>query len=132
MPTDTAHPPTRPDSSHEKSSVLIGWVWRNYLKKHWKLIGIAVFFMIIEGSTLGAISYMMQPMFDSVFVERNDGALWVVALVILAIFVVRAISGVIIWLSRTTTSSVTGLTMFCRETRPLIAIANRTSTCSPR
>ena len=95
MAQDTTPPASGADTPPAKSGVLIGWVWRGYLRRHWRLLLVALVFMAIEGSTLGAISYMMQPMFDTVFVERNEGALWGVALIILAIFVIRAISGVI-------------------------------------
>ena len=95
MPTDTTQTPATARKDSAKSSVLLSWLWREYLRKHIGLLCIALVFMIIEGATLGAISYMMQPMFDNVFVERNPDALWVVALVILSIFVIRAFSGVI-------------------------------------
>ena len=96
MPTDTASPlPPQTDNHHATSRELLGWLWQSYLKRHLGMLGIALIFMIIEGSTLGAISYMMQPMFDSVFVDRNEGALWTVALVILGIFVIRAFAGVL-------------------------------------
>ena len=44
------------------------WLWQNYLKRHVPTLIVAVMFMIIEGSMLGALSWMMQPMFDTVFV----------------------------------------------------------------
>ncbi|MDA0961588.1 MAG: ABC transporter ATP-binding protein [Proteobacteria bacterium] len=95
MAQDQPPPAARAETPPAKSGVLIGWVWRGYLRRHWRLLAVALVFMAIEGSTLGALSYMMQPMFDNVFVERNEGALWTVALVILTIFVIRAFSGVI-------------------------------------
>ena len=95
MPTDTTQSPPTSQEDGAKSRVLLAWLWREYLKKHLGLMGIALVFMIIEGSTLGAISYMMQPMFDNVFVQRDEGALGIVATVIVSIFVIRAISGVI-------------------------------------
>ena len=49
--------------------VLIGWIWRDYLKAHWPKIAVALVLMAIEGSMLGALSYIVQPMFDTVFIE---------------------------------------------------------------
>ena len=95
MPADTSSQQAADSSDQGKSSVLLAWLWREYLKKHLALLGVAMVFMVIEGSTLGAVSYMMEPMFDNVFVQRNADALWTVSLVILGIFVIRAISGVI-------------------------------------
>ena len=44
---------------------------------------------------LGLLSWMMKPMFDSVFLAGDEGALWWVGLVILGIFLVRAVASVI-------------------------------------
>ncbi len=56
---------------------------------------IAIFFMLIEGSMLGALSYMMQPMFDNVFVQGEGDMLIWVGLFVIAIFVIRASSSVV-------------------------------------
>ncbi|WP_372885389.1 ABC transporter ATP-binding protein [Shimia sp.] len=70
-------------------------MWRNFLSRYkWYLL-LAIVFMAIEGSMLGAISYMMQPMFDDVFSAGSAAALWSVGLTILAIFITRGISGMV-------------------------------------
>ena len=56
---------------------------------------VAVFFMLIEGSMLGALSYMMQPMFDNVFVQGDGGMLIWVGLFVITIFIIRATSSVV-------------------------------------
>lgn len=71
---------------------LIGWVWHDYLKEHWVKVGIALILMAIEGSMLGALSYIVQPMFDTVFIAGNRTAVYWVAGVIAGIFLVRAAS----------------------------------------
>ena len=76
------------------SSELLSWLWRDYLRQHMKLLAVAVLFMILEGSTLGALARLMEPMFDRVFVAGQETALWWVGLVLLGIFVVRAVAGV--------------------------------------
>ncbi|MCY4300819.1 MAG: ABC transporter ATP-binding protein [Aestuariivita sp.] len=91
----TSSPDSPSDSDPARSHVLLKWLWAGYLRKYIPLLGIALIFMILEGSTLGAISYMMQPMFDLVFVERRTEALFIVAITILVIFTIRAVSGVI-------------------------------------
>ncbi|MEM7521274.1 MAG: ABC transporter ATP-binding protein [Pseudomonadota bacterium] len=73
---------------------LLAWLWRDYLRGHLRLMGWAVFFMIIEGSTLGALARLMEPMFDQVFVAGREEALLWVGLTLIAIFVLRAIAGV--------------------------------------
>ena len=89
---DTSVSPTAVPTA--SSRALIGWLYRGYLRRHLPLLALALLFMLIEGSMVGAISYMMQPMFDLVFVEGNETALAWVSLAFLIIFSVRGISGV--------------------------------------
>ncbi|WP_299370770.1 ABC transporter ATP-binding protein [uncultured Tateyamaria sp.] len=87
--------PNTPDTPSAPSGPLLRWLWTNYLKKHARIMGVAVFFMLIEGSMLGALAKLMEPMFDQVFVAGDAGMLfWVGALVVMT-FVVRAVSSVI-------------------------------------
>jgi ATP-binding cassette, subfamily B, bacterial MsbA len=82
---------TRPKSSGE----LMGWLWRGYLRRHFPLLGLALLFMLLEGSMVGAVSYMMQPMFDDVFVAGNTEALGWISVTFLVIFCVRGAAGVV-------------------------------------
>ncbi len=80
----------------EKSSKeLFLWVWHGYIKQHWRWLLVAFLLMTIEGSALGGLSYMVRPMFDDVFVAGNSGAIWGVGMIILAIFVFRAVASVL-------------------------------------
>ncbi|MEO0914411.1 MAG: ABC transporter ATP-binding protein, partial [Pseudomonadota bacterium] len=49
--------------------------------------------MTLEGGALGVMSYMVQPLFDEVFVAGDAAAVRWIALVIGGIFVLRAIAG---------------------------------------
>lgn len=71
---------------------LFRWLWRDYLRPHKMILCAAVILMMIEGSMLAFLSRMIQPMFDSVFLEADRNALWLVGLSIMMIFFVRAIS----------------------------------------
>ncbi|MGB7243589.1 MAG: ABC transporter ATP-binding protein [Sulfitobacter sp.] len=77
------------------SGHLLKWLWQNYMHQHVGILAIAVIFMVLEGSMLGALAYLMQPMFDQVFVAGRKSMLPVVGFVLIGIFAVRAISGVI-------------------------------------
>ena len=80
--------------STQTSGQLFRRLWHGYLRKHlWWLMG-AMGLMIVEGSTLGLLSYMLQPMFDVVFVDGQSDKGFLVAIAILMLFVVRAFSGV--------------------------------------
>jgi ABC-type multidrug transport system fused ATPase/permease subunit len=73
---------------------LLRWLWRGYLRRYSGLMGIALVFMAIEGSMFGALSYMMKPMFDRVFVGGDGDALIWVGLVVFGIFALRAVASV--------------------------------------
>ncbi len=84
----------QPPAPAATARVLFRWLWRGYLRRQkWTLFA-ALFFMALEGSMLGLISWIMLPMFDTVFVEGNRSALWPVGLAILVIFMVRAVATV--------------------------------------
>ena len=76
--------------SERSSTEAFGWLWRTYLHRHGWVILAAVIFMAIEGGMLGLLSYLIKPMFDRVFIGGDTGALWVVGLGIMGIFVIRA------------------------------------------
>ncbi len=83
-------------SNKPKSSAeLMGWLWRGYLKQHMGLLAFAFLFMLLEGSMVGAVSYMMQPMFDEIFVAGNTDALGWVSVTFLLIFTVRGAAGMV-------------------------------------
>ena len=69
---------------------LFRWLWHAYMARHIWVILLALLFMTIEGSMLGAMSYIMKPMFDQVFVGGDTDAALFVGLLILGIFLLRA------------------------------------------
>tara|TARA_R100000789_G_scaffold14655_4_gene18082 strand:- start:170 stop:1918 length:1749 start_codon:yes stop_codon:yes gene_type:complete len=71
------------------------WLWQRYLKRYAGLMAIAMVFMALEGSMFGLLSYMMKPMFDDVFVGGNADALVWVGMIVMGIFVVRAVASVV-------------------------------------
>lgn len=75
------------------SSNLLIRLWRDHVIQFWPLLIVAFVLMVIEGSTLGAISYLIQPLFDEVFVAGNASAVTWVALAISGVFILRAVSG---------------------------------------
>ncbi|MEM8538838.1 MAG: ABC transporter ATP-binding protein, partial [Pseudomonadota bacterium] len=73
---------------------LLGWLWRGYLRKHIGLLLVAVLFMTLEGSMMGALAYMVQPIFDDVFVAGQKSLLFGIGVVVISIFLIRGFSGV--------------------------------------
>ena len=83
-----------PSPRSDEGLSLIRWLWRGDLHKHIWLMLLALIFMALEGSMLGALSWIMKPMFDDVFIQGNTGALGWVGGAILAIFFGRALASV--------------------------------------
>lgn len=68
-------------------------LWNDYTRKHILLLLMATGLMVVEGSSLGVISYMIQPMFDNIFVDGQQDYILIIALAIFGIFIARALSG---------------------------------------
>ncbi len=66
------------------------WIWRDYLRPRRGRMGLGLVLMAVEGSMLGALSYIMKPMFDTVFIAGDRGAVYWVAAAVAAIFLIRA------------------------------------------
>ncbi len=90
--TQTDDAPAKVDPAHARR--LLRWIWRGYLHRHAGTLVIALLFMAVEGGMFGALSYMMKPLFDRVFLAGNMDALVWVGVLVFAIFCVRALSGV--------------------------------------
>lgn len=78
--------------------------WRDYLRPRAGMIALAFLLMLIEGATLGALSKSIEPLFDQVFAQGDQSALWPVGLVIFGLFAIRGLATIA---SRTVISAVT-------------------------
>lgn len=78
--------------TEKQHSDMIRWMWKSYMRAYrWPLI-LAVFLMLLEGLTLGGLSYSIKPMFDVAFSSGDTSNIIGVALAVAGIFIVRAIS----------------------------------------
>ncbi len=68
-------------------------MWQNYLKQHTLLFCLAVMFMSVQGAMLGVLSYLIGPMFDEIFENRNTDALILLGGGVLGVFCLRGLSG---------------------------------------
>ena len=74
---------------------LVRRYWRQFLRPRAGLLVTAMAVSVLEGSTLGALSWLLQPLFDQVFAARSTEALAWVGGGILGLFVIRAITAII-------------------------------------
>ena len=82
-------------SKAKRRAGLFGRMWADYLRPYWASIGAALILLVIEGSTLGLLSWLLKPLFDHVFVGGNTDAIWWVGGAIFALFVIRAVTYVL-------------------------------------
>ena len=72
---------------------LLRWLWRDYLRKRGGAFFAALILMSVEGATAGLLSYLVRPMFDTVFVGADRSAVVLVALALAGVFGLRALAG---------------------------------------
>lgn len=81
--------PTSPKQIEQRK--LFAWLWRKYLKKHVWVLVLVVILMAIEGAMMGGLAYMLQPLFDRVFVGGSLEQLYWVGAIVFALFLARAL-----------------------------------------
>lgn len=79
--------------NERRAENLILRLWRDHVVGFWPILIVALGLMVLEGGTLGVISYLIQPLFDDVFVAGDTSAVTWVALSISGVFLLRAVSG---------------------------------------
>lgn len=77
---------------HPAAPTLLRRFWGDYLHRRRAAMAGAFALMTIEGSTLALMSWMLKPLFDRVFVGRDEGAIWWVGAAIMGIFALRAVT----------------------------------------
>ena len=78
-----------------KQGALFLWLWREYLRRHMWVLAIIIVLMMIEGSMVGGLAWMMQPLFDGVFVGGSKSQLWLVGGIVLGLFLIRGVLSVV-------------------------------------
>ncbi|MEH7826613.1 ABC transporter ATP-binding protein [Gemmobacter denitrificans] len=84
-----------PSDPRYASRRLFGRLWSGYLRPHRGKMALAFLLMVIEGSTLGILSWLLEPLFDQVFAPGGSGALVWVGAAIFGLFLIRAITSVL-------------------------------------
>jgi len=79
-------------SHREKTSVLYGRLLREYVFKYKARLVVAVFFMIIGAITTAATAFIMKPIVDEVFFDKNPEIILYTTLAVVVIFTLRGIA----------------------------------------
>ena len=70
-------------------------IFKNYIRKHSQKIFIAVICMIIVSATTAINAWMMQPVLDDIFINKDKSLILVIPLAILIIAIIKGISSYI-------------------------------------
>ena len=75
-----------------KATHLVKRLVREYLKPHFGLLALAVFFMILAAAMTAAFATIIEPVMDQVLVAGNVNKVWGLGLGIFVIFLIRGIA----------------------------------------
>ncbi|EKE10124.1 MAG: hypothetical protein ACD_16C00079G0029 [uncultured bacterium] len=78
--------------SDKASLTLINRLWHEHIKSYQWYIWGGLFCMAISALTTATLAKMLQPLFDDVFVAKNEGMLFQVAGFVLGIFILKGVS----------------------------------------
>ena len=70
-------------------------IFKNYIRKHSQKIFIAVICMIIVSATTAINAWMMQPVLDDIFINKDKSLILIIPLAILIIAIIKGISSYI-------------------------------------
>ena len=74
---------------------ILSRIFENYVKKHSRKLIISIICMIIVSATTALNAWMMQPVLDDIFIDKNESLILIIPLAILLIAVVKGISSYI-------------------------------------
>lgn len=74
----------------KSSAYLLRRLWRDAIRRYAGWIVLAVIFMVITAAAASYIAYLMKPVVDDVFDQKDEARLWVVAFTVLATFFVKS------------------------------------------
>ena len=76
----------------KSTSHLMGRLWRDGIRGYVGWIVLAVIFMLVAAAATSYTAYLMKPVVDDVFDQKNESRLWIVAFTVLATFLVKSIA----------------------------------------
>ena len=72
--------------------LIIKRLYKDYTKKHWKKIILAIFFSILVAGSTSAIAYLLDPAIEKIFINQDNTLLYVIPIVIMVVFFTKGVS----------------------------------------
>ena len=76
----------------KKTKVLVSRIIKEYVKKHLSILLIALFCMVIVSATTAINAWMMQPVLDDIFIEKNEKLMFVIPIVVLVVAIFKGVA----------------------------------------
>ncbi len=93
FPQHLGHRVTTASHSNPSGAALWRRLWTEHVRRYWPVLLLAVILMSLEGAAIGAFAWLVQPLFDTLFTSGSmEGVTWV-ALMVGALFLLRATAG---------------------------------------
>jgi subfamily B ATP-binding cassette protein MsbA len=83
----------KPQPRHVSDREIAQRLLRNYIRPHWPKVAMALFCMALTAVATGASAYVMKPVIEKIFTERDATWLWPLAIAVMTIFVVKGVAG---------------------------------------
>jgi ATP-binding cassette, subfamily B, bacterial MsbA len=71
-------------------TAIISRLFRDYVRKQWRMLWVALFCMVVTAAMTGALSWLLDPAIKLIFLEKRHDMLLVIPLAVLGVIVVRA------------------------------------------
>ncbi len=78
--------------NYASTTYLVKRISREYIFPHWKTFLISVSLMLVIAGTTSLHAWLIKPALDSVFVEKDTTALWVIPIIILVVTVIKGLA----------------------------------------
>lgn len=85
--------PSRTEDSPPTSSwSLVKRIWSNYMRRYRPMLLIGLAAVGVVAGTTGAIAYMMEPIINEIFINKDPAKLYTIPFIIMGIFTVMAVA----------------------------------------
>jgi ATP-binding cassette, subfamily B, bacterial MsbA len=78
------------EPNHYSAKALLGRLWRDYIYPHRAKMLLAGFFMVLVALATAANAYLMQPILDDIFLEKDRTMLTLIPLAVIIVFLINA------------------------------------------
>jgi ATP-binding cassette, subfamily B, bacterial MsbA len=80
------------DPAHQPTQAIVGRLLREHVLGYWPKFAVAVVCMCVVAATTAAYAYMVQPILDDIFINRDETRLYVITGAMLVVFALKGVA----------------------------------------